>query len=405
MKFSYSAKNDKGEIQSGLIEVFSEEAAIDLLQKANLVILKIERRREDPWYLSLAASFQKVSLKEVAVFTRQLATLFEAQVSITESLQTVYNQTTHPALREAIFDVYSDIEAGMPLSDALSKHSRIFSSFYINMIKAAELTGRLDSALNYLADYYDSQSVIQTKIRNAMIYPIFLIVLFAVVIGIMIVVVIPQLGGVILESGLTLDQLPLMTRILFATGTFLQKYYLLAAGFFFGGLFLFLKYFSSEEGQLLLSTLLLNTPVLGGFLKKVFVSRFAETFGVLLKGNIPVAQSLEISADVVGSIYYQEAIDEIAQGVRQGANISDLLLQYPEYFPPLVSQMVAVGEKTGKLEELLAKVSKFYTREVEALVNSLTEIIQPVLIVLLGVLVGGLIAAVILPIYQIAQQF
>lgn len=405
MKFFYSAKNERGEIQSGIIEAFSEETAIELLQKSKLVILKLERKTQEPWYLRLVTSFQKVSLKEIAIFTRQLATLFEAQVSITESLQTVYNQTTHLVLREAIFDVYSDIEAGMPLSDALAKHSGIFSSFYVNMIKAAELTGRLDAALNYLADYYDFQAGIQTKIRNAMIYPIFLLVLFAVVIGIMVVVVIPQLGTVILESGLRLEQLPLMTQILFGVGSFLQKYYLLTAGFFFGALLMLLKYFSSEEGQLLLGTLLLHLPILGEFLKKVFVSRFAETFSVLLKGSIPVAQSLEISADVVGSVYYQEVINEIAKGVRQGANLSDLLLQYPDYFPPLVSQMVAVGEKTGRLEELLTKISRFYAREVEALINSLTEIIQPILIVLLGVLVGGLIAAVILPIYQIAQQF
>jgi type IV pilus assembly protein PilC len=405
MKFSYSAKNEKGEIQSGLLEAFSEEGVIDLLQKSGLVILKIEKRKEDSWYLRLVSGFQKVSLKEIAVFTRQLATLFEAQITIIESLQTVYNQTTHPVLKEAIFGIYSDIEAGMSFSDSLTKHSRVFSSFYINMVRAAELTGRLDSALSYLADYYDAQAVINTKIRNAMIYPIFLLVLFAVVIGIMVVIVIPQLGNVILESGLTVEQLPLMTKILFGVGSFLQRYYVLTAAFFFGILLLLIKYFSSEEGQLLLGTVLLNTPILGGFLKKVFVSRFAETFGVLLRGNIPVAQALEISADVVGSSYYQEVIVEIAKRVRQGENISDLLLDYPEYFPPLVSQMLAVGEKTGRLEELLTKISRFYSREVEAMVNSLTEIIQPVLIVLLGVLVGGLIAAVILPIYQIAQQF
>ena len=196
-----------------------------------------------------------------------------------------------------------------------------------------------------------------------------------------------------------------MTQILFSTGNFVQDHYLVIIAFIIGVLFLLYRYFSSEEGQMLMGTILLNMPILGGFLKKVFVSRFAETFSVLLRGNIPVAQALEISADVVGSPYYQEAIYEVARGVRQGENISDLLDQYPEYFPALVNQMIAVGEKTGKLDELLSKLSKFYAREVENLVNSLTEIIQPVLIVLLGVLVGGLIAAVILPIYQIAQQF
>lgn len=405
MKFSYSAKNDKGELKSGLVEAFSEEAAIAILQKAGLVILKIEKKKDKSLADQVVFGLNRVGLKDVAVFTRQLATLFEAQISITESLQTVYNQSDHPILKAALYEIYSDIEAGMSFSDALSKHPYVFSSFYINMTRAAELTGRLDSALSYLADYYDSQAAINSKIRNAMIYPIFLIVLFAVVIAIMVAVVIPQLGTVILESGISFDQLPVMTRILMSVGNFVQGYYLVVIAFIAVAAFLLYKYFTSEEGQMSAGTMLLRLPIFGGFLKKVFISRFSETFSVLLKGSIPVAQALEISADVVGNPYYQEAIYVVANGVREGSNISDLLLQYPEYFPSLVSQMIAVGEKTGKLDELLSKVSRFYAREVENLVNSLTEIIQPVLIVFLGVLVGGLIAAVILPIYQIAQQF
>ncbi len=405
MKFSYSAKNDKGELNSGFVEAFSEEAAVAVLQKAGLVILKIEKKKEESVAQKVVFGLNRVSLKDVAVFTRQLATLFEAQIAITESLQTVYNQTDHPVLKSALYEIYSDIEAGMSFSDALSKHPYVFSSFYVNMARAAEMTGRLDSALAYLADYYDSQAAINNKIKNAMIYPIFLLGLFAVVIAIMVTVVIPQLGTVILESGIAFSELPVMTRVLMSTGTFVQDYYLVILAFVLGAIFLLYKYFSSEEGQMSLGTVLLNLPIFGGFLKKVFVSRFAETFSVLLKGSIPVAQALEISADVVGNPYYQEAIYNVAKGVREGDTISDLLQEYPEYFPALVSQMIAVGEKTGKLDELLSKVSGFYAKEVENLVNSLTEIIQPVLIVLLGALVGGLIAAVILPIYQIAQQF
>ncbi|OGY39343.1 MAG: hypothetical protein A2418_01600 [Candidatus Brennerbacteria bacterium RIFOXYC1_FULL_41_11] len=405
MKFSYSAKNDRGELKSGLIDAFSEEAAIAMLQKAGLVILKLEKSKEETFAQKVSFGLNKINLKTVAVFTRQLATLFEAQVSITESLQTVVNQSDNPVLKNALYQVYTDIEAGMSFSDSLSKHPYAFSSFYVNMIRAAELTGRLDSALAYLADYYDAQAIISSKIKNAMIYPVFLLGLFAVVIGIMVSVVIPQLGSVILESGIPFSELPVMTRLLISMGGFVQDHFLIILAFILGGIFILYKYFSSEEGRMSLGTILLGLPIFGSFLKRIFVSRFTETFSVLLKGSIPVAQALEISADVVGNPYYQEAIYNVADGVRQGDNISDLLQQYPDFFPPLVSQMIAVGEKTGKLEELLSKVSKFYSREVESLVNNLTEIIQPVLIVFLGVLVGGLIAAVILPIYQIAQQF
>jgi len=387
------------------LEAVNQDAAITLLQQAGLTVLKIEQKREGAWYEKLVLPFQRVSLKEVSVFTRQFATLLEAQVPLIDALQTVYAQSTNLMLREVIFDMYSDIQAGLSFSDALAKYDKVFSPFYANMIKAAEMTGRLDSALLYLADYYEQQAYVNTKITNAMIYPVFILVLFVAVVAIMVTVVIPQLGTVILESGVTLDELPMMTQILFGAGSFFTKYIAVVVAVLLGLVVVLVRYFSSEEGKLLASTILLKLPVFGGFLQRMYVARFAETLSVLLKGGIPVASGLDIVAHVIGSVYYQEAVEQIAQGVRQGETISALLLKYPDYFPPLISQMVAVGEKTGRLEELLKKVALSYTREIESLINSLTEIIQPILIVALGVLIGGLIAAVILPIYQVAQRF
>lgn len=405
MKFSYSAKNDQGELKNGTIESFSEESAIDLLQKAGFVILKIEKAKEQSISERAFSFLSGVKIKDLAIFTRQMATLFEAQVSIRESLLTTREQTENQALKEAIYQVYSDIESGLTFSDSLSKYPDVFGTFYVNMIKAAEITGRLDSALNYLADYYDTQSAINSKIKNAMIYPLFMIAMFGVVISIMVSVVIPQLSGVISDSGVGFSELPIATQMLFKMGDFFQSYWYIVISFFLGIVYLLFRYFSSEEGKMMAGSILLGMPIIGEFLRKVYVARFAETFSVLLKGNIPVAQAIEISSQVVGSAYYEEIIFEVARGVRQGKSISEMLAVYSDYFPPLVSQMVAVGEKTGRLDDLLSKLSKFYSREVELLVDSLTEIIQPVLIVVLGVLIGGLIGAVILPIYQIAQQF
>ncbi len=405
MKFTYSAKNQKGEVVSGMLEAAHQEAALSVLQQAGLIVLKIAKKEETVWYARLLTQFQSAGLKDISVFTRQLSTLLEAQVSLVDALQTVYAQTSNTVLRDVIFDMYTDIQAGISFSDALAKQERVFSLFYVNMVRAAELTGRLDAALQYLADYYEQQAYVNGKIRGAMVYPLFIIGLFAVVIGIMVTVVIPQLGTVLLESGVTINEMPVMTRILFSVGLFFQQYTGLVALIALVTVFFLVRYLASDEGSLLVSTLALRMPIIGFFLRNVYVSRFAETLSVLLKGGIPVASALEITAAVVGSVYYQETIMEIAQGVRQGEMISAILAQYPEYFPTLVSQMVAVGEKTGKLEELLRKVSLFYNREVEAMVNNLTEILQPVLIVALGVLIGGLIAAVILPIYQVAQRF
>lgn len=406
MKFIYTARDENGKVINGLLEAATHEAAVSLLQQSGLIILRIEQKPEEAWYLrAITRAFQRVGLKDISIFTRQLATLLEAQVSILEALQTVYNQTFNTILRETLFDIYNDIQAGLNFSDALSKQPHVFSSFYVNMVKASEFTGRLDEALLYLADYYETQEAISKKIKNAMIYPTFIVGLFIVVVAVMVTVVIPQLSSVILESGIKFEELPFMTRVLFSLGSFFQHYYLLVLTFSIGGIIFLVRYFISEEGQIFLSTLFLNFPVIGQFFKNLYISRFTETFSVLLKGAIPVAQALEISGDVIGNLYYQGVIYNIAQGVRQGESISNLLVQYPEYFPALVSQMVAVGEKTGRLEELLKKIAQFYARELEGMVNSLTEIIQPVLIVLLGILVGGLIAAIILPIYQIAQQF
>jgi len=405
MKFNYSARNEKSQIVSGVLEAATQEAALAALQRAGLVVIKIEKREGDAWYLKAFSFLQKASLKDLSIFTRQLATLLEAQVSIVESLNTVADQTTNSVVKEAVMEMSADIQAGLSLSDALAKHPNLFSPFFVNMIKASEFTGRLDESLLYLADYYETQESINKKVKSAMIYPVFVIGLFVIVIIIMVTVVVPQLGTVILESGVPFSELPLMTRILFSVGDFFTKYYVLATGFIVGIVFLLIKYFNSEEGRMFTATFFLHMPIIGPFLKRLYISRFTETFSVLLKGAIPVAQSLEISGDVIGSLHYQRVIYEVAEGVRQGQLISDMLSQNPDYFPPLVSQMIAIGEKTGRLEELLRKVAQFYNRELEALVNSLAEIVQPVLIVMIGILIGGLIAAIILPIYQIAQQF
>jgi type IV pilus assembly protein PilC len=405
MKFIYSARNDKSQVVNGLLEAATQEAALAALQRAGLVVIKLGKKPAEPWYLKFFGFLQKASLKDLSIFTRQLATLLGAQVSIVESLETVARQTANPVIKETVLEMGADIQAGLSFSDALSKHGHIFSPFFINMIRASEFIGKLDEALIYLADYYETQENINKKVKNAMIYPAFVVGLFIVVIIIMVTIVVPQLSRVILESGVEFADLPLMTRILFSVGDFFTRYYVLALGFVVIITVLLVRYFGSEEGQMFLSTLFLKVPIVGPFLKRLYISRFTETFSVLLNGAIPVAQSLEISGDVIGSLHYQNVIYGIADGVRQGQLISDMLSQYPDYFPPLVAQMIAIGEKTGRLEELLRKVAQFYNRELEALVNSLTEIIQPVLIVIIGILIGGLIAAIILPIYQIAQQF
>jgi len=405
MLYTYTAKNKNGEIISGNLDALSEESAVSILQQAGLVVLKLERKAEEKKYAKSLSFFERVSLKDLSVYTRQLSILMEAQIPLIESLNSLANQVTNSVLKSVTIQINNDIEAGLSFSDALSKYPAVFSDFFVNMIKASELTGRLDSSLSYLADYYETQDKLNSKVRNAMIYPIFVLVMFLVVIIIMVAVVIPQLEGIITESGITPDELPTISKIMFGVGGFIRDYYLGIIMVIIVVVFIIINYFKSEEAQGLASTLFLNFPVIGNFLKKLYISRFAETLSVLIKGGIPIVSALEISANVIGNNFYEDVIFKIAQGVKEGSNMSSLIMNYPDFFPPVVSQMIAVGERTGTLDSILDKISKNYTREVDELAGSLTEIIQPILIVFLGILVGLLVAGVIMPIYQIAQQF
>lgn len=405
MLYTYTAKNKDGEIISGNLDALSEESAVSILQQAGLVVLKLERKSEEKKYAKALSFFERVSLKELSAYTRQLSILMEAQIPLIESLNALASQTVNSTLKSITIQISSDIEAGLSFSDALSKYPAVFSDFFVNMIKASELTGRLDSSLSYLADYYETQDKLNSKVRNAMIYPIFVLVMFLVVMIIMVVVVIPQLEGVITESGITPDELPTISRIMFGVGNFLKNYYLGIIAAISVIAIVVVNYFKSEEAQGLASTLFLNFPVIGNFLKKLYISRFAETLSVLIKGGIPIVSALEISANVIGNNFYEDTILKIAQGIKEGSNMSTLIMNYPEFFPPVVSQMMAVGERTGTLDQILDKIAKNYSREVDELAGSLTEIIQPILIVFLGILVGLLVAGVIMPIYQIAQQF
>jgi type IV pilus assembly protein PilC len=405
MKFTYTAKNPQGEIQRGVIESGSRDTALSMLQGYGLVVLKIQQEAITPWYAKLLSGFKRASLKDISLFTRQFATLLGAQIPLIDSLRTMFQQSENVYLKEAAFDIATDVEAGSSLSQAFSQHEGLFSRFYVEMVKSAEITGRLEEVFSYLADYYESQAVLVDRIRNAMIYPAFVFGLFAIVVFVMITMVIPQLASILIETEVPVSQLPFASRILFGLGSFTTKYGWVTLSVILAGFLMFRAYFRSQEGKTLVETSLLSFPFVGDMAKKVYLARFSETLSVMITGGIPVAQALEVCGDVVGNISYQESIKESAEAVKRGELVSEALGHWPDKFTPLIVQMISIGEKTGRLDELLARASKFYTREVERSLASLTELIQPIMIVVLGIFVGLLIGAVILPIYQIAQTF
>ena len=402
MKFKYTARTQGGELQTGFVEGVNREAAYNILIGNNLYLLSLESSEVPHWYDPVVNFLKKVKKKDVMIFTRQFAVLLGAKISLGDSLKNVYKQTANLALREAIGEVSSDVDSGLSLSQALERHGEIFSNFYISMVRSAEITGRVDEVVNYLADYLEKEYVFGTKIKGALTYPVIVFALIFVVAGIMVGFVFPQLTPVFKEANL---ELPLFTRIFLFLGEFIAQWWLVLLIFLAMISISLANYFKSSEGKVVFDEIAVKLPVFGNLFRQTYIARFAESASVLIKGGIPVAQALEISSHTVGSIVYRDSIKDLADAVREGVLLSNALEQNSNYFPSLVSQMVAVGESTGQLDALLSRVADFYTREAGETIDNLVELIQPALMIIMGIAVGILFAAVLLPMYGLVQAF
>jgi type IV pilus assembly protein PilC len=402
MKFKYNARTQEGELQTGFIEAANREAAANILTGHNLFILSLEEAEKRRWHNRILGFLNRVKITDLMIFTRQFATLMESKMPLGNSLRGIYQQTKNPILKEAVFEISSDVDAGLSLSQAMERRGRIFSEFYINMIRSAEITGRLEEAMTFLADYLDKESMWHSRIRNALIYPIIVVILFLVVAGVMLTTVFPQIEPVFIETGVSL---PLITQIFLAGGNLALHWWWAVLLILILLVFLLIDYFQSSEGKAVANELFVKVPVFGNLFKKIYVARFAESTSMLIRGGIPITQAIEISSHAIGNLVYRDILHEVAEGVRAGELLSSLLSQNEYYFPALVGQMVAIGEGTGRLDETLSRISAFYTREVDDLLGNLVELIQPILIAVIGIFVGLLFASILIPIYNLAQAF
>lgn len=402
MKFRYSARTKTGELQVGFAEGITKEAALNSLHAHDLYVLSIEGSDVPPWYQSITHFFNRVRRVDLMIFTRQFATMLEAAIPLSDALKALYRQTRNPMLREAVFEIAGDIDSGLSLSQTLERQGHIFSEFYINLIKSAEVTGRVQEAMVFLADYLEKENILVSKVRNAMIYPIFVVALFFVAAGILMGVVFPQVEPIFKDAGVAL---PALTQFFLAAGNFIAHWWLALIIGMVILIALGVEYVRSDEGRVVYDEVVMTIPVLGKLLQQSYVARFGEATSVLVKGGIPIAQAIETAGHTVGSLVYRDALHEVAEQVRRGELLSRALETHERYFPPLVSQMVAVGENTGRLDEMLSRVAQFYTREVDSLVSNLVELIQPSLMVVIGALVGLLFASILLPIYNLVQVF
>ena len=402
MKFKYQARTKGGEMQVGYVEAGSKEAAINILSGHELFLLSLESSEKIRWFDRLGSYFGGVKRKDMVIFTRQLATLLEARLPLKESLRTLYEQTSHPILREAVFQVIEDIDAGLSLSQAMERQGTVFSGFFVSMIRTAEVIGNLDEVVGFLADYTEKDSVLITKARSALIYPGIVIGLFGVVAMIMVTTVFPQLGPVFEQSNV---KLPAISRFLINSGNFISTWWPVLIFLFFALVIMALDYFRTEEGRAFWDDLKIRLPLLGKIYLPITIARVANTASILLKGGVPVAQALEIVSNAVGNVLYRDFLREVSDAVRQGGTISQSMAKYPDYFPPLVSQMLAVGESTGRLDQIFTRLSTFYSREADGVINNIVDLIQPILMIGIGIMVALLFASILLPLYQLTSSF
>ncbi|OGG39637.1 hypothetical protein A2127_02200, partial [Candidatus Jorgensenbacteria bacterium GWC1_48_12] len=293
------------------------------------------------------------------------------------------------------------VDAGFSLSQALERHPNVFSEFYVNMVKSAEITGRLSEVLSFLADYLEKQAALVGKVKNALLYPAFVILLFFVVVIIMVSFVLPQITPIFEEAGV---ELPVFTRALLSAGMFIADWWWAVGIIFLIFLLTVIDYFQTKEGRVVLDELALRLPIIGPLFQRLYIARFAESSRVLIKGGLTIPQAIEISSHTISNAVYRDRLHEASMKIRKGELLSKTLGEMPE-FPPLVSQLIAIGEQTGRLEQLLEKVTDFYTREVDDIVNNLVVLIQPALMVIIGVMVAILFASILLPLYNLSQAF
>ncbi len=397
MKFNYQARTKTGKIQTGQVEASSREAAFDVLKSHGVYVTFLEEL-SIPVYAKQLTLFQRASKKDVVLFSRQLSIMFKSNVPIIESFQTIARQTRKQDFREKILKIAETVEGGTSLSESLALFPKLFSPFYRNMVKSGEASGKLADVFVYLADYLEKESYFRGKLIGAMIYPGFILTVFFGVVAIIVTYVIPQLSSVLKESGTTL---PLLTRIVIAVSDFFRAHYVIVPiliVFIIAAMVLLVK---SKQGKKFFGSSSLRMPLLGSFLKKLYLSRFALNLSTLISGGLPIAQALEITADVVGNDSYKKIIFKTRDEVKRGETISSVLSNYPDLISPLFYQMIVVGEKTGTLDSSLKNVVEFYQQDVDRSLDSFVRLLEPIFIILLGGVVGGLMAAVLLPLYSI----
>jgi type IV pilus assembly protein PilC len=400
--YDYKAIDQEGNTREGTIEAVNVDLAISALQRRGLVISAIDEAKANGGGLSMNLDFfQRVTNEDVVMISREITSLFEAQISALRAFRLLASEARTQKLANVLTDVGNDIQGGATISSALSKHPNVFSNFYVNMVKAGEESGKLDETFSYLADYLDRNYEITSKTRNALIYPAFIMVTFIGVMVLMLTVIIPNISGMLDQVG---QSVPLYTQVIIGFSNFLREYWILlliilvaAGGFLY-------RYGKTETGAEVLSRAKMQFPIVGNVFKQLYLSRIADNLATMLGSGVQILRALEICASVVGDPTYEKILTKAAVDVKSGLPVSEALRKYPE-MPGIMIAMMKIGEETGNMGSILQTIAKFYRREVNNSVDTLVSLIEPMMIVFLAVGVGFLLASVLIPIYNLASSF
>ena len=395
-QFNYYVKDKTGATRKGIVEAIDARAASTILHERGYVVIRVEAKKKD-----LTFGFGGVGIGPIANFTRQLATMISSGLPLTESLVVLQKQTENKKLQEVIQQLGDDIQGGSTFAASLSKHPKEFSIAYINVVKAGESSGTLDKVLGKLADTLEKQREFQAKVKGAFVYPVIILVAMGLVMGVILIFVIPKLSELYIQLNITL---PLPTVIMIGLSNFTVRFWWLMIIAGVVGSVLLRRYRATEAGALVVDNLILKIPIMGRLNRDSSLTEFTRTLSSLITAGVPILEGLKISGDVATNAIHRRAIVHAIALVEKGTPLSKALGQ-EDVFPAIIPQMVAVGEETGKIDDVLSKVSNYFELEVDHQVKNLTASLEPIIMIVLGVMVALLVISVILPIYSLTSAF
>jgi len=400
--YSYRVRDRQGKIITGKLEADNEASVSARLREMGYFVIGVEVEKPSITKREIRILKPRVKTKDVTVFTRQFATMINAGLPLVKCLNILSEQTESPVLTEVIVDVQHEVEMGRSLSEALSKHPDVFSELYTSMVKAGEIGGVLDDVLLRIATTLESEAEIRRKIKSALTYPVAMFAISILLLVVMLVFVVPSFEKMFKEIGATL---PLLTRMVMGLSHFLLSWMgMLFIAALIGGVIYLRRWVKTPSGRRKYDAIKLKLPVFGNLIHKMSLSRFSRTLGTLVASGVPILQALEITSKTVGNVLVAEAVENVRAGVKEGESIARPLSQSP-LFPPMVTQMLAIGDETGALDTVLNKVSDFYDSEVSTTVDAMTSLLEPILIVFLGLVVGVIVLSLYMPIFSLITQF